>query len=68
MMTIPTIAYVRVFCAELTLSGFPPEVKYLNPPKMRRIKNTIPAKERMETTIFWKIHSNPLMVATPFTV
>lgn len=68
MITIPTIAEVRVFCAELTFSGLPPDVRYLKPPKIRRMKRTIPAKERIDTIIFWKIHSNPLIVATPFTV
>jgi hypothetical protein len=50
------------------LSGFPPEVRYLKPPIISIIKRAIPAKPKITVTIFLKIHSNPLIVATQFAV
>src|SRR4030066_2184087 len=62
----PTSADVIVLWAEATLSGFPPEVRYLNPPTRSNKKRVIPANPIAIVTTFLNIHSNPFIVATPF--
>lgn len=42
----PAIAEVKVFLAPSKALGSPPEVINLNPPTIKRIKRTIPAKPR----------------------